>query len=440
MVNRFYFLLILFISTFLMVNAQSTTKVRQLAYADSARLAQIFIDLHKNPELAFMEVRTSGIITKELKSIGYEVISGIAKTGVVGILKNGSGPVVMFRADMDCNAVKEVSGLSYASTKTMANADGLEVPVMHACGHDAHVTWMLGIAKIMMTLKNEWKGTLVLLAQPAEEVGAGAKAMLADNLYERGIPVPDYLFGMHTRPIAVGSIENGISDRMAGTDQLDVTFFGIGGHGATPEFTKDPIIMASNAVLQYQTIISRNKGAQDVAVITVGAFQSGNSNNVIPASAVLKVNLRWFNEGTRNLLLEKIKNINDGIAVANNLPKEMYPKINIKATAYPLVNEKKMTEKINVSMNEILGQNNVITNTPALMISEDFHHLVLGNKKSVYDFMFVGTANPDVVAESKKNGIEYPFYNHNGNYVVDLSAIPLGTQIGATALLEMFRK
>lgn len=433
-------LFVLFISASLIVHAQSDNGIKKLAYTDSSRLAQIFIDLHKNPELAFMEVRTSGIIAKELKSLGYEVISGIAKTGVVGIFKNGKGPVVMFRADMDCNAVKEVTGLSYASTKTMANADGLEVPVMHACGHDAHVTWMLGIAKIMMTLKSEWKGTLVLLAQPAEEVGAGAKAMLKDRLYERGVPVPDYLFGMHTRPISVGSIENGIGDRMAGTDQLDVTFFGVGGHGATPEFSKDPIIMASNAVLQYQTIISRNIGAQDVAVITVGAFQAGNSNNVIPASAVLKVNLRWFNETTRNLLLEKIKNINEGIAVANNLPKEMYPKINMKATAYPLVNDKQMTEKINSSMKEMLGQNNVITNTPALMISEDFHHLVLGNKKSVYDFMFVGTANPDVVAEAKKNGKEYPFYNHNGNYVVDLSAIPLGTQIGATALLEMFKK
>jgi len=422
------------------LNAQPAKQVKRMAYADSLRLVAMYKDLHQNPELGFMEVRTSGIIAKELKLLGYDVITGIAKTGVVGILKNGTGPTVMYRADMDCNSVKETTGLAYASTKTMKKDDGTEVPVMHACGHDAHVTWMLGIAKMMVTLKNEWKGTLVFLAQPAEELLQGAQAMVNDKMYEKGVPVPDYLFGMHTWPIAVGSIINGTGERQAGSDQLDVTFYGVGGHGSTPEVTKDPIVMASNAVMQYQTIISRNIAAQDVAVLTVGAIHAGVDNNVIPASAVVKLNLRWFTEKTRNILLDGIKRINEGIAVANGLPKENYPTLLMKSTVFPQVNDTSLANKINNVLKTVLVPEKIFTNTPPIMGSEDFNHLVLGNKKTVCDYVIVGTANPAAYAKAVQEGKRAPFYNHNGNYQVDLSAIPLGTEIGATALLELFRK
>lgn len=421
------------------LHAQTGKQVKQMAHADSVRMVGIYKDIHQNPELGFMEVRTSGIVAKELKALGYEVITGLGKTGVVGILKNGPGPVVMYRADMDCNAVKEITGLPYASTKTAVKEDGSEVPVMHACGHDAHVTWLLGVAKIMATIKNEWKGTLVFVAQPAEELVKGAKAMASDSVFRKLVPVPDYLFGMHTSPIALGTIENGFGERMAGTDQLDVTFYGVGGHGSSPEFTKDPVVMGSTAVMQYQTIISRNIAAQDAAVITVGAFQSGNSNNVIPASAVLKVNLRWFNDKTRNTLLDGIKNINQGIAIANNLPKEMYPTIVMKGNAPPLVNNKEMATRINTALTAVLLPKNIITDLPAKMGSEDFSHLVI-DKKTVCDYIFVGTADPAAVAEANKKGEKYPFHNHNGNYKVELSAIPLGIELGTTALLELFKK
>ncbi|MDP9229896.1 MAG: amidohydrolase [Bacteroidota bacterium] len=440
MTNKISVLLTVIILTVATLQAQTTKQVKQMAYADSLRLVEIFKDIHQNPELAFMEIRTSGIVAKELKTLGYEVITGIGKTGVVGILKNGEGPVVMYRADMDCNAVKEVTGLSYASNKTMTKEDGTEVPVMHACGHDAHVTWMLGIAKIMIALKNEWKGTLVFVGQPAEEVLEGARAMVNDKMYDKGVPVPDYLFGLHTWPIPVGTVYNGIGERLAGSDQLDITFYGIGGHGSAPEVAKDPIVMGSTAVMQYQTIISRNIAAQDAAVLTVGAFQSGNSNNVIPPLAVLKLNLRWFNEKTRNVLLDGIKRINEGIAVANNLPKELYPAIKMKGNVYPLVNDAAMTNKINKALITVIATEKIITNTPATMVSEDFHHLVRDNNKTIYDYMFVGTANIEAVSKAIKEGKKYPFYNHNGNYQVDLSAIPLGTVIGATGLLEMFKK
>lgn len=441
MKNKISVLLTVLVLTVGTLNAQTIKQVKQMAYADSVRLVDIFKDIHQNPELGFMEVRTSGIIAKELKALGYEVITEIGKTGVVGIFKNGIGPTVMYRADMDCNSVKEITGLSYSSTKTMKKEDGTETPVMHACGHDAHVTWMLGVAKIMMALKSEWKGTLVFLAQPAEELLSGAQAMVNDSMYFKGVPVPDYLLGMHTASgFPAGQISNGTGVRMAGSDQLDVTFYGIGAHGSSPQTAKDPIIMACNAVMQYQTIISRNIAAQDVAVLTVGAIQAGSDNNVIPASAVVKLSLRWFSEKTRNTLLDGIKRINEGIAVANGLSKEQYPTIKMKGNAFPLENNIALTNKLNAELSSVIATENIITNKPAVMYSEDFQSLIHGNKKIVSDYIEIGTANPAIYAKAINEGKTAPFNHHAGNFLVDIAAIPLGAEIGATALLGIFKK
>lgn len=433
-----YILLLLAIATFINVEAQITDRLKKLAYADSARLTAIFQDLHQYPELGFMEVRSSGIIAKQLNELGYEVITGIGKTGVAGIYRNGPGPVVMYRADMDCNAVKETTGLSYASTQTMKKDDGTEVPVMHACGHDAHMTWMLGIAKIMMTLKKEWKGTIVFIGQPAEEPLLGAKAMAADEMFKTKVPVPDYLLGMHTWPMALGKVINGYGVRNSGSDQLDVTFYGVGGHGSTPELSKDPIVMMSNAVLQYQTIISRNIAAQETAVLTVGAIQAGGDNNVIPSSGIVKLNLRWFNEKTRNDLLSRIRSINEGLAVANAIPESSYPSIKMKSAAFPLQNDTLLAKRINTSLESILLPQNIIWNIPAFMGSEDFNYLA--GEKTKCDYLFVGTAHPTWMETAAKEGKKIPFNIHNGNYKVDLAAIPLGTLIGATAIFECLKQ
>jgi len=441
MINKTLVVLIVVILSITTLQAQTIKRVKQMAYADSLRLVEMFKDIHQNPELGFMEVRTSGIVAKELKALGYEVITGIGKTGVAGIFRNGNGPTVMYRADMDCNSVKETTGLSYASTKTMKKEDGTETPVMHACGHDAHVTWMLGVAKIMMTLKTEWKGTLVFIAQPSEETLQGAQAMVSDSMYAKGVPVPDYLLGMHTASdFPVGQISNGTGVRFAGTDQLDVTFYGIGAHGASPQYAKDPIVMACNAVMQYQTIISRNIAAQDVAVLTVGAIQAGSDNNVIPSSAVIKLSLRWFDEKTRKTLLVGIKRINEGIAVANGLSTEQYPGIKMKGNAVPLENNAALTNKVNAALSSIVASQNLITDRPPAMYSEDFQGLIYGNKKGVSDYILVGIANPAVFAKAISEGKTAPFNHHAGNFQVDLAAIPLGTEIGTTALLGIFRK
>jgi amidohydrolase len=438
--------LVLFISIFTCIAQKKNPTVfsgqqiiSQLAYADSGRLVEIYKDLHQHPELGFQEVRTSGILAKELQTLGYEVITGLAKTGVAGILRNGNGPVIMYRADMDCNSVKEVTGLPYASTQTMKKEDGTETPVMHACGHDAHVTWLIGIAKIMAAKKDLWKGTLVFIGQPAEEPMTGAKAMEAE-MYGKGVPVPDHMFGLHTWPIPVGSINNGYNVRFAGSDQLDVTFQGVGGHGSSPEVTKDPIVMAANAIMQYQTIISRNVAAQEAAVLTVGAIHAGVDNNVIPASATVKLNLRWFNDKTRQTLIDGIQRVNEAVAIANGLPRELYPVINFKSTVTPLINDTAMVNRVNQSLQSLGGIRNIISNAPSVMGSEDFQHLVKKGSATVYDYIQVGTANVDEYTKAIKEGKKGPYFNHNGNYKVDLSAIPLGTAIGAVGLMELFRR
>lgn len=414
------------------------TKIKELSNNDSKRLETTYKDIHQNPELPFMEVRTAAIVAKELKALGFTVMTEIGKTGVVGTLKNGEGPIVMYRADMDCNSVKETTGLPYASTKVVKNNEGIEVPVMHACGHDAHVTWMLGIAKNMVALKKDWKGTLIMVGQPAEEIGDGADAMAAE-MYKKGVPVPNYLLGMHTAPVAVGMYLNMSGDRMAGADQLDVTFNGVGGHGSAPQEAKDPIVMAANAILQYQTIISRNTDPQRATVLTVGAITAGIDNNVIPGSATLKLNLRWFSEKDRNSLLDGIKRINEGIAVSNGLPKELYPTINMKQYVTPLKNDKELVDRINPILEKIAGPGKNLQ-FPPVMGSEDFHHLVKDHPKAAYDYILVGIANQEVFQKSNKEGKFFPFFNHNGDFEVDLSAIPFGVTMGTAALVEAFKK
>jgi amidohydrolase len=417
-------------------------EISQAVANDSLRLIEIFKDLHANPELGFMEIRTAGIVAKELKGLGYEVKEGIGKTGVAGILKNGQGPIVMYRADMDCNAVKETTGLPYASNKIVKKDDGSSTPVMHACGHDAHTTWLMGVAKIMASMKDKWAGTLIFVAQPAEEAILGAEAMVNDGLYSKyGVPEPDYLFGMHTAPVPVSLVAAAKGVRMAGTDQIDVTFKGIGGHGSTPQLTKDPIIMAAAAIMEYQIIISRAIDPQKAAVLTIGSVQAGNDNNVIPSTALVKINLRWFDEHDRKLMIEGIKQINEGIANAYNLPDSMMPVMKMKGWSYPLDNSDTLTDWVITGIKTFVPENKILKEDrlPAVMGSEDFHHLVIHNQKKKYCYINVGIANPALFQTALKQGKQLPFNAHNGDFQVDTDAIPFGVKIATAGLFEILK-
>jgi hippurate hydrolase len=419
------------------VPASLVKKASAMVDADTKRLVGIFEDIHQNPELGFMETRTSAIVAKELTALGYDVTTGIAKTGVVGILRNGSGPTLMFRADMDANATAEATGLPYASKVRVKLASGVEVPVAHLCGHDAHITWMLGLAKNMVRLKSEWSGTLVLVAQPAEELIEGAKAMVSDGLYSKyEVPKPDYLLGLHTAPFPTGMIAFRSGDTQAGTDQLDVTFHGIGGHASSPQVTKDPILMAASAVTQYQFIISRAIDPQHAAVLTVGSIQAGTENNTIPDAALLKLNLRWFQEDDRKLMLEGIDRINKSIGSAYGLPEALMPTTVLKGGSVVLSNDSQMAIEVQPVLRTLLGPQAVIPELPKVMGSEDFQHLVIDNEKHQYLYMVVGTAKPADVKKALAEGKSVPYSNHNPNYQVDLDAIPIGAKVATLASLQ----
>ena len=408
---------------------------------EGARLQEIFEDIHRNPELAFLETRTAGIVAKELRALGYEVKTGIGRTGVVGILRNGTGTVVMYRADMDANAVEETTGLPYASRARARLASGVEVPVAHLCGHDAHVAWLLGVAKAMTTLRAHWTGTLVLVAQPAEETIQGARAMVRDGLYTtHGVPKPDYLIGLHSAPFPTGTVTFKPGDLNAGTDQLDVTFRGVGGHGSSPHLAKDPVLMAATAVVQYQSIVSRAIDPLHAAVLTVGSIQAGADNNVIPAQALVKINLRWYDAADRTLMLEGIDRINRSLALANGLPADLEPTTLMKGGSVVLSNDEGMARAAAPALRSLLGEKAVVTDLPRLMVSEDFHHLVLDNEAHRYLYMYVGTAQPAHVRQARAEGRLVPYLNHNPDYQVDPAAIPIGAKVGTVTVLELLAR
>jgi len=390
-----------------------------------------------------MEVKTAKIVADELKTLGFEVKTGIGKTGVVGILKNGDGPVVMYRADMDAVAVEEKTGLPYASTKKVKNSEGVEVPVAHLCGHDAHTTWMLGMAKVMTKLKSSWSGTLVLVGQPAEELIEGAMAMVNDGLYKtHKTPKPDYLIGMHTLPIATGSVVSSNGVLLAGTEQLDVTFYGQSAHGSMPQFSKDAGLMAAYAVVQYQAIISRVLDPRDPGVITVGAINAGVENNTIPDKAVLKLNFRFFSDEVREKLFKGVKSISESIASSYGMPKDKLPTIVRKGYSAPLVNTDEFTDRIaaNLSHTGLIAPKGIIREFTPATGSEDAHMLAHGIEDTKMAYLLVGTADPDIYEKARKKGKEYPFAHHQTNFQVDLNAIPLGAKIASMIVLDLLIK
>ncbi len=389
-----------------------------------------------------METRTAGIVAKELKELGFEVITGIGKTGVVGIMKNGEGPTVMYRADMDALPLEEKTGLPYASKVEVEDLEGKVVPVAHMCGHDSHTTWMLGVARVMAGMKDKWSGTLIMLAQPAEEVIMGAETMVKEGLYTKhGVPVPDYLLGMHSAPGPVGMVVSAPGVRMAGTDVLDVTFHGVGGHGSRPHEAKDPVLMGAMAVAQYQAIISRVIDPMETGVLTVGSFQAGNTNNVIPDEALLMLNLRFFNEAVHEKMLKAINNVNMGIARAYNLPEDKLPTTKMKGSSPPLVNDEELIKRLNEVLAHFVDKKLLLPEFPAVTGSEDFHLLQgdYGDQVEIA-FLLVGIANPAVYAEALKQGKQFPFAAHNPGYTVDLASIPFGAKVGALSVLALMAK
>jgi amidohydrolase len=411
-------------------------RVDTLVDSDAAHLVEVFKDIHRNPELGFEETHTAAIVEKALTDLGFEVTTGIGGTGVAAVLHNGSGPVVMYRADMDALPVEEATGLDYASTVRVERDDGSESPVAHVCGHDAHVAWMLGMAKVLSQTTDAWSGTSVLIGQPAEELIAGAAAMVDKGLYDV-VPKPDYLVAMHTAPVPAGMVAAAGGALMAGTDQIDIVFKGVGGHGSMPQLAKDPVLMAALAIVEFQTIVSRTIAPQETAVLTVGSVQAGSVNNVIPDHALLKVNLRWLYPHVRDQLIDGLRAVSNGIARTYGMPEEQLPVITMRGGCTPLVNDERLTARLAGALGNVIDSGNVVTQLPAVTASEDCHLLKGPYRDVPLSYLFVGVADPQVCAKAFEAGKLFPYSPHSPDYVVDLASIPFGAKVASHVMLEL---
>ena len=362
-------------------------------------LENVYTDIHAHPELSMQETRTARLAADRLRAKGYDVTEEIGNTGVVGLLHNGDGPTVMLRADMDALPVREQTGLPYASTQTATDSTGKTVPVMHACGHDMHVTWLLGAAAVLAELRDAWKGTLMLVFQPAEETGRGARAMVDAGLLTR-FPKPDVILGQHVMVGSAGSVSTRAGVITSAADSLQIRLFGRGAHGSMPQASIDPVVMAAATVLRLQTIVSRELAATEAAVVTVGSLQAGDKENVIPEEAVIKLNVRTFDEGVRARVLAAITRIAQAEAAASGAPKP--PEIT-PLDRYSLVtNDPDATRRVVDAFRTHFGDERTSEAKPT-SASEDFG--VFGAAwQTPSVFWFVGGTDPKKYAEAKQVG------------------------------------
>ncbi|HLX27737.1 MAG TPA: M20 family metallopeptidase [Casimicrobiaceae bacterium] len=382
---------------------QSTTNRASTVLANESKLMPeleaLYKDIHSHPELSMQETRTAGIAADWLRKAGYEVTTGVGKTGVVGLLRNGEGPTVMLRADMDALPVAEDTGLSYASKAMAKDAEGKDVPVGHMCGHDMHVTWLAGATALLAQTRNVWKGTLMAIFQPGEELAEGAKAMIDDGLLQR-FPTPVVVLGQHVMVGPAGTVAGSAGPITSAADSLQIRLFGRGAHGSMPQASIDPVVMAASTVMRLQTIVSREVAATDAAVVTIGVLQAGTKENVIPDDAVIKLNVRTFDEGVRKHVLDAITRIVNAEAEASGAPRK--PEITPIDT-YPLnVNDKGASERIAAAFRSYFSPDRVKHTGPA-PASEDFG--CFGTAWKVPSvFWFVGGNDPGIYAKAKAAG------------------------------------
>ena len=372
--------------TLVAVPAQAD-ELRDAVAADLPELVKLYEDLHANPELSFQEVETAAKLAARARALGFEVTEGVGKTGVVAVLRNGAGPTVMLRADMDGLPVIEQTGLPYASKRRAVPATGIETGVMHACGHDTHMTAWIGTAQLLSERRGQWSGTLVMILQPAEEIGEGAKAMLDDGLYTR-FPKPDYVLAFHdAAQFPAGQIGYTKGFALANVDSVDIVVPGIGGHGAYPHTTKDPVVIASSIVMRLQTLVSRELNPTDSAVVTVGSFQAGSKHNIIPDEARLQITVRSYSDKTRQHLLDGIARIARAEAMAAGMPDDKLPKVSVADPYTPATyNTPEFTDQVMAGLKTRFEGR--VSEVPSVMGGEDFSQFYRADRENVESLIF----------------------------------------------------
>jgi amidohydrolase len=405
-----------------------------------ARLAPLFEHLHRNPELSFMETKTAARMASELREAGFEVTEGVGKTGVVAILKNGPGPLVMMRSDMDGLPVLEKSGLSYASTTIQKDMSGRDVPVTHACGHDIHMASLVGTAHQMVALKARWKGTLMLVGQPAEERVGGARDMMKDNIWQR-FGKPDYALSLHVLSnLAAGKI-NIMESPYSGVDTLEINIPGVGTHGASPHTGKDPVVLGAQIVMALQTIVSRELAPREPGLITVGSFHSGTKPNIISDNAKLELTVRYENPETRDLLLGAIKRVAANTARAAGMPEHLLPEVKMTDDpSLPVINDQKLSARLRAVWIDKLGPGIMDENYKrASMVAEDFGNFTREPYVPSVYFTLGGTPAAELAAAAK-GGAAVPM-NHSPLFkVVPGVTIKTGVETTVVALLDLMKK
>jgi amidohydrolase len=435
-------LLMTTIGTMLSVPMAQADTLRDAIAKDMPSLMELYRDLHANPELSFQEVKTSAKLAAEARRLGFEVTEKVGRTGVVAVMKNGAGPVVMIRADMDGLPVEEQTGLPYASKQRGVSKSGTESGIMHACGHDTHMSAWVGTARQMMANKAKWSGTLVMILQPAEEIGAGAKAMLDDGLYTR-FPKPAYVLGFHdAAQFPAGMIGYTSGFALANVDSVDIKVRGVGGHGAYPHTTKDPIVLASRIVGSLQQLVSREVDPQDAAVVTVGSFHAGAKHNIISDEATLLLTVRSYSDETRKMLLDGIKRIAKGEAIAAGVPEDRMPVVSIAEDEFTpaTYNTPELTSKIAATFTTRFGKDRVIA-APPVMGGEDFSQFYRADKANVQSLIFwVGGVPQAEIDAAKKAGKGLPSL-HSPYWKPDAEkVIATGAEALASAAMELMMK
>ncbi|SIO66049.1 hippurate hydrolase [Singulisphaera sp. GP187] len=399
--------------------------------ANQNDLVALYTHLHTHPELSFQEVKTAERIADELTQAGAVVTTGVGKLGVVGILKNGPGPTVLIRTDLDALPVAEETGLPYASKATALDLSGKPVSVMHACGHDIHMTCLVGVARWLATHKDQWAGTVLLIGQPAEEMIGGAKAMLDDGLYTR-FPKPDFALALHVTPDqATGTVAYTSGPALAGSTAVDVLIKGKGGHGASPHSTVDPIVLAALAIVDFQTIVSREINPIHPAVLTVGSIHGGTKHNIISNEVKLQLTLRAYRDDVRDQLIEGINRRVKGLAQAHQAPE---PVVSLVETTPPTINTPSLVARILPVLIETLGAPNVKEVEP-VMGAEDFG---LYGRDGVPTFMFrLGTTPPQRIKEAKAKGESLPSLHSSLYHPDPAPSIQTGIRAMTAAALEL---
>lgn len=400
-------------------------------------LAPLFVDFHQNPELSFLENRTAARMAAELRAAGLEVTEGIGKTGVVGIMKNGDGPLILLRADMDGLPVEEKSGLAYASKAMQVGEDGKEYPVMHACGHDVHITSMVGTARRLAAMKDQWSGTLMFVVQPAEEGVRGAKAMLEDGLYDR-FGKPDYALAFHVAAdLETGKVSASEGIQYSSSDSLDIMVPGIGTHGAAPHLGRDPVYIAAQVVTALQSIDSREISPTKPVVVTVGSFHAGSKHNIISDEAKLQVTVRANDEETREQVIATVERIAVNIGKAHGLPDNLPVTVTRLSGTPTTTNDTALARRLNAVMQRELGAAAFEPFEQKNMGAEDFTYFVSEETGVLGYYFAVGGTTPERIATAKAGGA--PIAGHHSPLfkVAPRESVVLGTRAMIAAVLDL---